>query len=337
VKSQYLSWDDNIPELVVGDRVEAFVTKAEPDTGDVQVEIRDPAADPLLKLQLAVQYTGVIEREVKGGFIAALNELPLRGFLPTRVSARAQLGDSVKLRVTEIKAERNQFDLSCYMHDETLLVPASMNALWQKPDGKIDTWGLRRVISNLDAELEIRTNPSPLVRIYAREAMPGNMAASYVRSILDGVLGYVQVPELKTLNADDSELPRSFASYAAIVGRRIPYGEKTISVAVVAARDTWAVQDVAAKLRLAYPRRWVSEPFKRTTVSWKEAEAALRLACPDVWMTNDRIPATYGPPFYRVVLAGDAEAVESARALLSSYIAIPGGMWQEDDRIRVLS
>jgi HrpA-like RNA helicase len=337
VTSRFLSWDESRPDLALGDKIETFVTQADPQTGDVHIEIRDPAADPLLRLKIGSWHTGTVDRAVNGGLIVALSDAPLSGFLANRAAAGAALGATVNVRVVSIDLEKRQFELSCFAFDETLAIPETMTPIWQSSEGRIDSWGLRRALGGADLELDVRTKPSPSVRLYGNDELAGIRGISMLRGLFSGAIGFVQVPELKTFNADDFRLARSFAYEAALVGRRIPSGGKQMSVIVVAARDWTAISDIAYRIKQAYPKRWVTELFRRQTANWRAGEAAAKEAAPNVWITSDRVDASYGPPFFRVTLTGDPAEVRVAWEAIARYVQIPGGAWQEDDRIRLLT
>lgn len=337
ITSRFLSWDESRPDLALGREIETFVTKADAQTGDVHVEIRDPVADPLLQLQDGSWHIGTATKSVNGGLIVALSDTPLSGFLANRSAAGATPGDMVKVRVESIDLTKRQFVLSCYAFDKTLAIPEAMTPIWQSSEGRIDSSGLRRALDGADLQLDVRPKPSPSIRLYGDDEAVANSIVSTLTEMLSGVIGFVQVPELKTFNADNFDIARSFVSEAVLVGRRIPSGERQISVVVVAARDQMAISDIANRIKRAYPKRWVTDLFRRQTAFWRAGESAAKESAPSVWIVSERIDASSGPPFFRVTLTGDPVEVRKALEALARHVQLPGGEWQEDDRIKLLA
>ncbi|MFM9452403.1 helicase-related protein [Streptomyces europaeiscabiei] len=339
VPAGQLTWSEPRPHYPIGAVVKAYVTEADPSSGEVRIELRDPAKDPFLTVRQGQLVTGVVTSRTGGNqrdFLVETTGTGIRGYLRGSNAPGTEVGETVRVRITAVRAEKRSLELSCWLFDETLPLPREAEDLWRN-DGRPDWKPLARLLPD-GIRLSVIDDDDPRVRISARDDDAGRRAYETVRCVLGGVVKKVEVPHVGRLKENDSELMQRFAPHAALAPRPTRRNGPTVHSVVVAADTSSTLQQVVDDLRAAYPRQWVSEPYRRRTDQWKAASAAVRRSDLKVHVTEDRTAEAGQLPWWRTVLSGDRASVENAQAMMREHLPLPtGGAWCEDTRIRILA
>jgi HrpA-like RNA helicase len=339
VPTGQLTWSGPPPHYQIGATVQAYVTEADPSSGEVRIELRDPAKDPFLTLREEQIVTGTVTSRTgkdQRDFRVETTGTGIPGYLRGSNAPSVEVGDTVPLRITAVRAEKRSLELSGWLFDETLPLPRQAEDLWRN-DGQPDWKPLARLLP-AGIRLSVIDDDDPRVRISARDDDAGRRAFETVRSVLGGVVKKVEVPHVGRLKQDQAELMQRFAPHAALAPRPTRRNGRMVHIVVVAADTSDTLQQVVDDLRAAYPRQWVSEPYRRKTHQWKAASDAVRGSDLKVHVSEDRTAEAGQLPWWRTVLTGDSASVENAQIMMREHFPLPTvGTWREDTRIRILA
>ncbi|MDQ1052052.1 helicase-related protein [Streptomyces sp. V4I2] len=338
VAAGQLSWDGSQPGYEVGTVVPAYITSADPTSGDIRVELRDPAADPFLTIREGQIVTGTVTGRVGQAdrdFLVEVAGTGIKGHLRGNNAPGVEVGEVLHARVTTVRTESRSVYLSCWLFDRTVPLPREAEELWND-NGKRDSRPLTQFLPDR-VHIQVRDGDEPQARIYANDESAGQRACESIQRVFAGIVRHIAVPDFAPLTENQAELIRRFAPHAALATRRVRINGKAVCVAVVAADSDDTVTRVEASLRAAYPSQWVSEPFRRRGEEWKAAMAAVKQSGLGVWVTSERVESESRPPWFRVVLTGDADRVNKALAIMRDHLELPSvGSWREDEQICIL-
>jgi HrpA-like RNA helicase len=335
VPGHELSWGQQQSEYQPGDTVTAYISSADPVTGHVRAELRDPAANPYLKLSVGgLCATRVVERTARDeGFVVLLLDHGVYGWLPDREACGAVLGDSVRVRVLDVDPARARATVSCYLFDDTMTLPARLGVLWAPPPGQQNPRlaTLRRLVGD---DIVLRLQPDPNgdadVRVRSQSPMRGAGAADIFAWLARAKLHYIALPGYDDpIRADDWALLRRIAPVAGALTRRQHNGKSLRALAVAATTDDEFVRAFTT-VTYAYPQQWVSEGFRYRREHLQAARDAVKAAGLDTWIGIDM-----GDQLPRATVIGTHEQVGHALGIAHGHgltIPMPGG-WRPDPRI----
>ncbi|CAL9652972.1 helicase-related protein [Streptomyces sp. enrichment culture] len=338
VPAGHLSWAEPEPRYDIGAVVQAYVTEADPSNGEVRIDLRDPAKDPLLSVRKDQIVRCTVTSRVGHGqrdFSAVTVGTGLDGYLRGSNAPGVEVGNVVRARITAVRTEKRSLELSCWLFDETIPLPKQTEELCYN-NGQRDWRPLDRLLPD-DVRLSLLDDGNPRVRISSTDEAAGNRAGEILRAVFGGVVARVAVPHTGPLTEHGAALMRRFAPRAALAVRHPRQSGKTVHVVIVAADNAATVDNVVAGLRAAYPRQWVTEPYRRRAEQRQAAQEAVRQSEPEVRWSEESFSEPEGRRWWRTVLTGESASVERAGAVIRGHFDLPvDGSWRDDPRIRVL-
>lgn len=338
VPAGQLSWAEPQPRYEIGSVVQAYVTDADPGNGEVRIELRDPAKDPLLSVRedqlVRCTVTSRVGKEQRH-FLVETVGTGLRGYLRGSNAPGVEVGDTVRVRITAVRTEKRSLEVSCWLFDETIQLPKQAEDLCYS-NGQRDWRPLDRLLPD-EVRLSLLDDGNPRVRLSSMDEAAGHRASEILRAVFGGVVARVAVPHTGPLTERGAALMRGFAPRAALAVRHLHEGGKTLHVAIVAADSAATVEDVVNDLRAAYPRQWVSEPYRRRSDQRRAAMESVRRSAPGVRWSEEAFSGPDKRPRWRAVLTGDAASVKRAAAVIREHFDLPlKGSWREDLRVHLL-
>ncbi|MFG2811630.1 helicase-related protein [Streptomyces massasporeus] len=338
VPAGQLSWGKPQPRYEIGAIVQAYVTDADPSNGEVRIELRDPTKDPLLSVREGQFVTCTVTSRVgkeQRDFLVETTETGIRGYLRGNNAPGVEVGDVVRVRITAVRTEKRSLEVSCWLFDETIPLPKHAEQLCYD-NGQRDWRPLDRLLPD-DVRLSLLDDGNPRVRIFSWDEAAGQRAGETLRAVFGGVVERIAVPHTGPLTEHGAALMRRFAPRAALAVRHPRQSGKTVHVVIIAADNAATVDHVVAGLRAAYPRQWVSEPYRRRTEQRNAAQEAVRQSEPRARWSEEPFSDPDGRRWWRAVLTGEPASVERVGAVLREHFDLPvDGSWRDDPRIRVL-
>ncbi len=340
IPTRALTWgNQRTPEYQVGDSVTAYITTADPSSGEVRAELRDPTTSPYLALTVGQRFAAEItERNPRDerDFIARLTSLGIDARLRGSDARNADVGDTIEVRITGIDTERHRVDVSGWLYDEVLTLPARFAELWSgPPGGPPRRYALERIVpDDVALWVAVAADGGLDVRVRSANDDSGERAIARLDALAHGGLAYISIPDKGVVLANDSALLRQLAPNVAAATTRRRSGDRDVTALVVAANDDDAFIAALAVIQSAYPKQWVSDGFKYERVKMEEAaRPALRNSGIAVRLNIE----SGSPP--RAIFSGEPAEIPRAAELLRQHgIPVPTtGGWRPDKRIAFLA
>lgn len=333
-----LSWGARPPVYKPGDTATAYITTADPVTGEVRAELRDPAANPYLKITGGQLCTALVsERTMRDdGFIISLVDHGVTALLPDREADGTNLGDMPLVRVLDVDPARGRATVSAYLFDVTVTLPARLGVLWEPPPGQqgLRLAALRRAVGDeITLKAQRNEHGDADVRIRSRSQGSGATAAAILRGLVRAELHHIELPgHDEPIRAHDWALLRRILPAVGALTRRDRGGKTVRALAVVANNDAEFVRALTTVMS-AYPQQWVSDEFRYRREQLQAARDAVKAAGTGTWIAID---PSGGLP--RATIVGSWEQVNHTLGIAAAQglvIPVPG-RWRGDPQIKWL-